>query len=187
MADAPLYLQITRQLYKKGLLEHLTTNKNRQPLDTREVDRSTLRWRLLDTWRTALADGHLHPEIPLSAKDRDDTINIVSALACVGLQKDTLEVKYHDLIGKIGSSDEHEASESRAEPGQDQSSSASRIIWEGVRKEIWKDLYDLRTSPLTRGVTSGLYRLPRHGQISSVLLRLTATGFVSLIASCKPT
>ena len=37
VADAPLYLQITRQLYKKGLLEHLTTNKNRQPLDTREV------------------------------------------------------------------------------------------------------------------------------------------------------
>jgi hypothetical protein len=142
VADAPLYLQITRQLYKKGLLEHLTTNKDRQPLDTREVDRSTLRWRLLDTWRAALADGHLHPEIPLSAKDRDDTINIVSALACVGLQKDTLEVKYDDLIGKIGSSDEHEASESRAGPGQDQSSSASRIIWEGVRKEIWKDLYD---------------------------------------------
>jgi hypothetical protein len=139
VADAPLYLQITRQLYKKGLLEHLTTNKDRQPLDTRQVDRSALRWRLLDTWRAALADGHLHPEIPLSATDRDNTINIVSALACVGLQKDTLEVRFEDLIG---SCEEYEAPQARTTPGQTQLSPACQNIWERVRKETWKDLYD---------------------------------------------
>ena len=140
VADAPLYLQITRQLYKKGLLEYLTTNKDRKPLDTRQVDRSALRWRLLDTWGTALADGHLRPEIPLSSEDRNHTINIISALACVGLLKDTLEVRFDDLIGKI-SNDECETAGARAEPAQDQASSVYQAIWDRVRRENWEDLY----------------------------------------------
>jgi hypothetical protein len=140
VADAPLYLQITRQLYKKGLLEHLTAVKGRKPLDTREVDRSALRWRLLDTWGGALADGHLRPEIPLSSKDRSDTINVVSALACVGLLKDTLEVKFEDLVGKV-SNDECETPEARADSGQDRPSSVYMAIWNRVRRENWEDLY----------------------------------------------
>jgi len=141
VADAPLYLQITRQLYKKGLLEHLIKNQSRKPLDTRDVDRSALRWRLLDTWGTALADGHLRPEIPLSSKDRNDTINVVSALACIGLLKDTLEVRFDDLIGKINNGD-RERPEARTEPGQEQPSSVYQAIWDSVRQENWKDLYD---------------------------------------------
>jgi len=137
VADAPLYLQITRQLYRKGLLEHLTTSENRKPLDTRKVDRSALRWRLLDTWGAALADGHLRPEIPLESEDRKDIISVVSALACVGLLKDTLEVRFDDLIGK-GT----EASEGRAKPSQDQPLSIYRAIWKRVRHEIWADLYN---------------------------------------------
>ena len=139
VADAPLYLQITRQLYRKGLLEHLTTNQDRQPLDTRQVDRSALRWRLLDTWGAALANGHLRPEIPLPSKDRRDTINVVSALACVGLLKDTLEVRFDDLIGK-GTGDRYETSDTRAGPRQDQPPSIYQTIWERVRREVWTDL-----------------------------------------------
>src|SRR5215472_16551945 len=167
VADAPLYLQITRQLYNRGLLEHLTANKGRTqhrttnngrtarlttkkgrtPLDTRQVDRSALRWRLLDTWEAALADGHLHPEIPLSQKDRVNTINVVSALACVGLLKDTLEVRFDDLIGKIAD-DEYETPEACAEPEQGQSLPsyrtipASQDIWDRLRRENWEDLYN---------------------------------------------
>jgi hypothetical protein len=141
VADAPLYLQITRQLYKKGLLEHLTRNKDHKRLDTREVDRSALRWRLLNTWGMAVADGHLHPEIPLSPNDRSNTINVVSALACVGLLKDTLEVRFEDLIRQVR---KHEpgAPEARTKPGQDQDFSVYQAIWDRVRQENWQDLYD---------------------------------------------
>ncbi len=141
VADAPLYLQITRQLYKKGLLEHLTTNNDRKRLDTREVDRSALRWRLLDTWGTALGDGHLRPEIPLPPKDRNDTINIVSALACLGLLKDTLEVRFDDLIRQVSNGGD-EAPGARTEPGQDRPFSVHQAIWERVRRENWEDLYN---------------------------------------------
>ena len=138
VADAPLYLQITRQLYKKGLLEHLAPNGDHR-FDTRKVDRSALRWRLLDAWGRGLADGHLRSEIPLGSKDRADTIKVVSALACVGLLKDTLEVKFEDLIGKIGT-DEYQAFGSRAEPGRAQSIPAAHHIWECVKQEVWKNL-----------------------------------------------
>jgi hypothetical protein len=138
VADAPLYLQITRQLYKKGLLEHLAPNGDHR-FDTRKVDRSALRWRLLDAWGRGLADGHLRSEIPLGSKDRADTIKVVSALACVGLLKDTLEVTFEDLIGKIGT-DEYQASGSCAEPGRSQSVPAAHDIWECVKKEVWENL-----------------------------------------------
>jgi hypothetical protein len=138
VADAPLYLQITRQLYKKGLLEHLAPNGDHR-FDTRKVDRSALRWRLLDAWGRGLADGHLRSELPLGSKDRADTIKVVSALACVGLLKDTLEVRFEDLIGKIGT-DEHQASGSSAEPGKAQSVPAAHDIWECVKKKVWENL-----------------------------------------------
>jgi hypothetical protein len=99
VADAPLYLQITRQLYEKGLLEHLTGAVDGRRLDTRGVDRSALRWRLLDTWRKALVDGHLHPELAVDSKHREEAIEYISALACIGLHKDRLEVSFEELTG----------------------------------------------------------------------------------------
>jgi len=142
VADAPLYLQITRQLYRNGLLEHLTTQKDRRkPLDTREVDRSTLRWRLLHSWGVALAEGHLLPDIPLRTEDREDTINVVSALACVGLLNDTLEVSFDDLIGKrIGGG--YEARQDCAQSGLSDSLSVHKVIWQRLRHEVWPDLYN---------------------------------------------
>ena len=68
VADAPLYLQITRQLYTKGLLEHLTADRDRRSLDTREVDRSALRWRLLDAWGRVSPMATCAPKFPLNAK-----------------------------------------------------------------------------------------------------------------------
>lgn len=99
VADAPLYMQITRELYEKGLLEHVTGSTDGGLLDTRGVDRSALRWRLLDTWRKALIDGHLHPELAFDSQEREDAIDYISALACIGLQKDRLEVSFEELTG----------------------------------------------------------------------------------------
>ncbi|MFI1968445.1 NACHT domain-containing protein [Streptomyces cinnamoneus] len=99
VAEAPLYLQITRELRQHHWLEYLTKCKDWEDLDTRHADRSTLRLRLLDTWRRALVKGHLHENYALPAKDRAETIEVVSALACVGLLEDSLEVRFDQLIG----------------------------------------------------------------------------------------
>ena len=116
VADAPLYLQITRQLYKKGLLEHLARTGTR--FDTRKVDRSAcagacfMRGEEVSPTATCARKFLLDRKIALTPS------KWFRRLACVGLLKDTLEVRFEDLIGKIGT-DEYQASGSRAEPGQD--------------------------------------------------------------------
>ena len=105
VADAPLYLQMTRQLQRKGLIEHLTVGRDRTNLDTRAGDCSALRRRLFDTWKRALAEGYLRPELPLPPADRALAIDVISALACIGLLKDTIEIRFEDLIGEIDGGD----------------------------------------------------------------------------------
>src|SRR5215831_8863308 len=61
LAELPLYLQITRQLYLAGRLDHIATAQTGRKLDTRSLDRSEMRWRLLDAWMDALFEGHLIP------------------------------------------------------------------------------------------------------------------------------
>jgi len=48
VAEAPLYLQITRQLHMAGLMEYVSSGRDREQLDTRSIDRAQLRLRLLD-------------------------------------------------------------------------------------------------------------------------------------------
>ena len=42
VAETPLYLQITRQLHRSGLMEYVTPRRNDRRLDTRSVDRAEL-------------------------------------------------------------------------------------------------------------------------------------------------
>ncbi|WP_190127517.1 ATP-binding protein [Streptomyces mashuensis] len=100
VAEAPLYLQITRDLRQHHWLEYLTKSKEWEDLDTRRADRPTLRLRLLDTWRLALVKGHIHEDYALPATEREQTIEAVSALACVGLLEDRLEVRFDQLIDR---------------------------------------------------------------------------------------
>ena len=101
VTDAPLYLQITRQLHETHLLRDVTgsTGTGRPGTYGADADRSTLRWRLLERWRKALVDGHLHPELAIGSQDRKKAIECLSALACIGLQKDELEVSFEELTG----------------------------------------------------------------------------------------
>ncbi len=101
VSDAPLYLQITRQLYETHLLRDVmgSTGTGRPGTYGADADRSALRWRLLERWRKALVDGHLHPELAIGSQDRKKAIECLSALACIGLQKDELEVSFEELIG----------------------------------------------------------------------------------------
>ncbi len=99
VVEAPLYLQITRELQVKGLLQPTSAGQH-GAVDTRGVDRSRLRLGLLETWEQALIYGHLREEVPLNRAERQAAVEQLSALACIGLKRDRLEVEFDDLPGR---------------------------------------------------------------------------------------
>jgi hypothetical protein len=94
VAETPLYLQITRQLHRSGLMEYVTLGRNDRRLDTRSMDQAELRLRLLETWMQAVIDGHFPAGLALSREDRQATVEQLSLLACIGLQGDRLQVRF---------------------------------------------------------------------------------------------
>lgn len=96
LAELPLYLQITRQLYENERLDHVAVRQAARKLDTRSLDRSELRFRLLDMWLETLLEGHLMAAVPLDRSERKAAVAWLSALACIGLKADTIDVKYED-------------------------------------------------------------------------------------------
>jgi NACHT domain len=97
VAEAPLYLQITRQLHRAQLMGYVSRTRSAGRLDTRGVGRSELRLRLLHTWMNALLDGHFPPGVALSRMDREEAVEQLSALACIGLRQDRLHVRFDDF------------------------------------------------------------------------------------------
>ena len=93
VVEAPLYLQITRELHLRGLLEP-TSAGQLGVVDTRGVDRAKLRLSLLETWERALMNGHLRAEVPLNRAERQAALEQMSVLACYGLRADLLEVGF---------------------------------------------------------------------------------------------
>ncbi|MFD4715436.1 NACHT domain-containing protein [Streptomyces sp. NPDC058430] len=98
VAESPLYLQIARQLRQHQLLEHFEKTKEWDQIDTRGSDRSGIRVSLLESWRKALVEGHLRAQFDFASEQRSRTVDVISALACIGLLKDSLEVQFDDLI-----------------------------------------------------------------------------------------
>lgn len=96
VVGAPLYLQITRELHVKGLLERSSTEQG-GVVDTRGADRSRLRLALLQTWERALILGHLYEDVPLNRAERQAAVEHMSALACIGLKHNRLDVEFDDL------------------------------------------------------------------------------------------
>ncbi|EMF00881.1 ATP-binding protein [Streptomyces mobaraensis NBRC 13819 = DSM 40847] len=97
--ESPIYLQIARDLHRHRSLERDRPRNDPHRLDTRSWDRSTLRLWLLETWYHALVEGRLREDVGLTAREREDTLTTVSALACAGLLQDKLEVGFGDLLG----------------------------------------------------------------------------------------
>ncbi|MGW3117318.1 ATP-binding protein [Streptomyces sp. NPDC001107] len=98
VTESPIYLQIARELHCLGALERDRPRDDPQRLDTRSRDRSTLRLWLLEKWDQALCEGRLREEVALTSKERRDTVEVVSALACIGLLQDELEVGFDELL-----------------------------------------------------------------------------------------
>jgi hypothetical protein len=93
VADAPLYLQITKEIYRLDLLDQIATRKA-EVLGTPIDDPSKLRVRLWQTWQRAMIRGDLRPEVPLRPEEREVALVWLSGLACVGLRDDSLEVPW---------------------------------------------------------------------------------------------
>jgi hypothetical protein len=99
VADSPLYLQITKEIYRLDLLDQIATRKA-EVLEAPGHDPSRLRVRLLRTWQSALIGGDLRPDVPLRPEEREASLIWLSALACVGLKNDSLEVRLDSVDSK---------------------------------------------------------------------------------------
>ncbi|MHB9858930.1 ATP-binding protein [Streptomyces sp. YIM S03343] len=98
VTDSPIYLRIARLLQRCGLLEHLTLREEGARLDTRSNDCSTLRLWLLNTYRQAIEDGRIYDKLVMDRGERRETTWVLSALACLGLLQDSLEVTFEDFV-----------------------------------------------------------------------------------------
>jgi hypothetical protein len=97
VVETPLYLHITRELHRGRLMEWVSPSGTDGQLDTRSVDRPELRLRLLDAWTRALEEGYFKQGLALGRRERQATILQLAALACVGLQQDSLYVRFGEL------------------------------------------------------------------------------------------
>ncbi|MEU6593238.1 ATP-binding protein [Streptomyces sp. NPDC046881] len=98
VTESPIYLQIARELHHHGDLERDRPRDDKDRLDTRSWDRSTLRLWLLETWDRSVREGRLRGDVELNPQERSDTLEVVSALACTGLLQDKLEVGFAELL-----------------------------------------------------------------------------------------
>ncbi|MCZ0987022.1 ATP-binding protein [Streptomyces diastatochromogenes] len=99
VTESPIYLQIARELHHHGDLERDRRNDPRR-LDSRSRDRGQLRLWLLETWEHSLLEGRLRANVALEPRERQDALEVVSALACVGLLQDSLEVGFTELLDR---------------------------------------------------------------------------------------
>jgi hypothetical protein len=102
VVEAPLYLQITRELHAKGLLEPFTRpGRGDWWASMRGADRATLRLGLLQAWERALIGGYLYEDVPLNRAERQAAVEHASALACTGFRHDRRDVELDDVGDRI--------------------------------------------------------------------------------------
>lgn len=94
IAESPVYLRIIDDLRRSGKLEKVAAARD----DRQPRDRCAARWHLLESWREALISGWVHQDYGVSKRERSDVVEILSALACLGLIDGTAEVNPTDLL-----------------------------------------------------------------------------------------
>ncbi|SCL53474.1 NACHT domain-containing protein [Micromonospora citrea] len=90
VADSPFYLRIIGQLHEVDRLDNVKAA---------DPGRATLRWRLLEEWRAAVVAGDLYEDYGLPQTERSDAIEVLSALACIGLRDNRQFVRTTELTG----------------------------------------------------------------------------------------
>lgn len=102
VSESPLYLQITDELNGAGLLGPVASHVGRARLGAPDADKLGLRALLLEEWSDAVTEGYLHPDAGVEDKaDRQATVEQLSALACAGLRKDSLYVRFSDFTDSM--------------------------------------------------------------------------------------
>ncbi|RQW84045.1 hypothetical protein DKL51_30690 [Micromonospora globispora] len=96
VADSPFYLRVISQLHGVDRLDRVG------PTDQ---GRSALRWCLLEEWWDAIVAGDLYEDYGMPRTERADAIEVLSALACIGLRDNRLSVRTTDLTGAEGGKD----------------------------------------------------------------------------------
>ncbi|MER7270831.1 NACHT domain-containing protein [Micromonospora sp. WMMD712] len=90
VADSPFYLRIISQLHEVDRLDRV---------ESCDRGRSAARWRLLEQWCDALVAGDLYEDYGVPQTERADAIEVISALACIGLGNNRLRVRTAELFG----------------------------------------------------------------------------------------
>ncbi|SIR89080.1 NACHT domain-containing protein [Micromonospora avicenniae] len=96
VADSPFYLRVIGQLYEIDRLDRV---------EPEGQGRSALRWRLLEEWYQATVAGDLYEDYGMPPTERSDTIEVLSALACLGLRDNQQSVRTTALSGADGTPD----------------------------------------------------------------------------------
>ncbi|MFI9151934.1 NACHT domain-containing protein [Streptomyces sp. NPDC053367] len=174
MTESPIYLQIARELHRHGALERDRPRNDPDRLDTRSWDRSMLRLWLLQTWEHTLCEGRLRQDVALSPHERRDTVEVVSALACLGLLQDKLEVGLAELIDRnahLGTGRRARAQAERMWNGRhrfDRYGSNGNVFTEWHRQRIWDALCERLSDENARRLREG-----DVNQCRALLARLT--------------
>ncbi|PGH44500.1 hypothetical protein COO58_08715 [Micromonospora sp. WMMA1996] len=105
--ESPLYLKVIRDLHRFRRLPHGLDSTPGPGEASRPVDRSAVRLRLLHAWRSAVEDGYVCEDFAHDRTERQHVLDVVSALACVGLLRNSLSVSYDDLGGWASASHLH--------------------------------------------------------------------------------
>ncbi len=130
LTELPLYLKLTRQLWQRDQLDYLSAEWSAEKMDMRNMDRSRLRFHLLDKWMKSLFDGHLAKTVPLTSNEREAAVRWISALACIGLTEDTIDVK----IDNYYTAKKPEQAQENLEPRYPQTDQAIRDSIDGMPK-----------------------------------------------------
>ncbi|MGS2615477.1 NACHT domain-containing protein [Micromonospora sp. LZ34] len=96
VADSPFYLRVIGQLYGIDRLDSV---------EPAGQGRSALRWSLLEEWCDATVAGDLYEDYGMPPTERSDAIEVLSALACIGLRDNQQSVRTTALTGADGAQD----------------------------------------------------------------------------------
>ncbi|WP_158244884.1 NACHT domain-containing protein [Verrucosispora sp. ts21] len=121
VADSPFYLRVIGKLYQVNRLDRVNTGPGR----------AVTRRRLLDEWHKALVEGDLYEDYGLAPKERGEAIEVLSALACLGLRDNSLRVLTNEL-SRTGE-DADPGSRHHTDPSHRQATDAGR---HGIRQQL---------------------------------------------------
>ncbi|MBO4208693.1 NACHT domain-containing protein [Micromonospora echinofusca] len=96
VADSPFHLRAIGQLYQVDRLDGIQLCGR---------GRAEARWKLLEEWCAAMIAGDLYEDYGVPQTERGDAIEVLSALACIGLRNNRLVVRTAELTGGTGGPD----------------------------------------------------------------------------------